>query len=316
MKITVLDADTLGKDLSLDPLKKLGDVTIYNYSKPDEVSERLRNTEVVLINKIKLNEKNLCDAKNLKLICVAATGYDNVDVDYCKRNNIAVCNVTGYSTNSVALITVSIALSLITHLREYNEFVVSKKYMESGLPNRLEPAFRELDGMTWGIVGLGNIGKKVAKSAQGLGCKVIANKRTIENGYEIVSLDELMERSDIISIHTPLNDSTKGLISADKIKKMKKNAIIINVARGAVCDEKALAQAIKEGKIGGLGADVYSVEPFYEDHPFYEIMDRPNVLLTPHNAWGAYEARERCLFEIIENIQSFYSGGTRSRVDI
>ncbi len=316
MKITVLDSDTLGKDLSLEPLKEVGEVTIYNYSTPDEVIQRIADCEVVIINKIKLNETNLPYAKNLKLICIAATGFDNVDVEYCRKNSIAVCNVVGYSTNSVALLTVSMALSLVTHLREYNEFVRSGDYTKSGIPNRLEPTFHELDGMVWGIIGLGNIGKKVAKIADALGCKVIANKRTLEDGYDIVSLDELLEKSDIISIHTPLSDSTRGLISAEKIDKMKKNAIIINVARGAVCDEKALAEAIKNDKIGGIGIDVYSVEPFAETHPFYEIKDMDNVLFTPHNAWGAYEARERCLYNIIENIKSFYDGGKRCRVDI
>lgn len=316
MKITVLDADTLGKDLSLEPLKSVGEVTVYNYSTPDEVKERIADCEVVIINKIKLNESNLSYAKNLKLICIAATGYDNVDVGFCRKNNIAVCNVVGYSTNSVALLTTSLALSLVTHLREYNDYVRSGEYTKNGIPNRLEPAFHELDGMTWGVVGLGNIGKKVSRIAEAMGCRVIANKRTFEEGFELVSLDELMERSDVISVHTPLNESTKGLISREKIAKMKKNAILINVARGAVCDEKALAEAIEEGRIGGIGIDVYSTEPFPADHPFNSIKDEPNVLLTPHNAWGAYEARERCLGEMIENIKAFYDGEKRSRVDI
>ena len=316
MKITVLDADTLGRDLSLEPLKEVGDVTIYNYSNVEEVKERIVDCDVVIINKIKLNSSNLPFAKNLKLICIAATGYDNVDVEYCRNHNIGVCNVVGYSTNSVALLTVSMALSLVTHLREYNDYVVSGEYTKSGIPNRLEPAFHELDGMTWGIVGLGNIGKKVAGIAEAFGCHVLANKRSYEEGYNIVSLDELIEKSDIISIHTPLTEQTKGLISAERIAKMKKNAIVINVARGAVCDEAALATAIKENKIGGIGIDVYSVEPFGTEHPFYEIKDKRNVLLTPHNAWGAYEARKRCLCDIIENIKSFCEGGKRSRVDI
>ena len=316
MKITILDADTLGSDISLEPLKTVGEVTVYNYSTPEQVVDRIANCEVVIINKIKLDESNLGYAKNLKLICVAATGFDNVDVEYCKKNNIAVCNVVGYSTNSVALITVSTALSLVTHLREYNDFVISDGYLKSGIPNRLEPTFHELDGMTWGVIGLGNIGKKVAKIASALGCTVIASKRTYEEGYNIVDIDELIEKSDIISIHTPLNESTKGLVSAERIAKMKKNAIVINVARGAVCDEKALADAIVENRIGGLGCDVYSTEPFGKDHPFYAIKNHKNVLLTPHNAWGAYEARERLLLDIVESIKAFKEGKKRSRVDI
>lgn len=316
MKITVLDSDALGKDISLDPLKSVGEITVYNYSTPNEVKQRIADCETVIINKIKLDETNLCYANKLKLICVAATGYDNVDISYCREHGIAVCNVVGYSTNSVALLTASMALSLVTHLREYNRFAVSGEYTKSGIPNRLEPAFHELDGMTWGIVGLGNIGKRVAKIAEAFGCNVIANKRTPEEGYDIVSLEELVERADIISLHTPLSESTRGLISAELIAKMKKNAILINVARGAVCDEKALADAIKSRSIGAIGVDVYSTEPFGVDHPFYEIRNYDNVLLTPHNAWGAFEARERCLNDIVENIRSFVEGGKRSRVDI
>lgn len=316
MKITVLDSDALGRDLSLEPLNSVGEVTVYNYSTPEEVKDRIADCEVVIINKIKLNDTNLCYAKNLKLICIAATGFDNVDVAYCREKGIAVCNVVGYSTNSVALITMSLALSLVSHMREYNEYVVSGEYTKSGIPNRLEPAFHELDGMTWGIIGLGTIGKKVAGIAQAMGCKVIANKRTPIEGYDIVSVDEIMENADIISIHTPLNEGTKGLVSADRIAKMKKNAILINVARGAVCDEKALADAVKNDRIGGIGVDVYSVEPFGTEHPFYEIMDNKKVLLTPHNAWGAYEARERLLSDIVENIRAFKKGEKRCRVDM
>ncbi len=316
MKITVLDSDALGRDLDLTPLNSVGEVTVFNYSSPDEVIERIADCEVVILNKIKLNESNLGYAKKLKLICIAATGFDNVDIAYCREHGIAVCNVVGYSTNSVALITMSLALGLVSHLREYNDYVISGEYTKSGIPNRLEPTFHELDGMTWGIIGLGTIGKKVAGIAQAMGCKVIANKRTPIDEYDIVSVDEIMEKSDIISIHTPLNEGTKGLISAEKIAKMKKNAILINVARGAVCDEKALADAIKNKKIGGIGVDVYSTEPFGVDHPFYEIKDYNNVLLTPHNAWGAYEARERLLSDIVENIKAFQNGEKRCRVDI
>ena len=160
MKITVLDSDALGRDLSLEPLKEFGEVEVFNYSTPDEVVDRIGDCDVVIINKIKLNGSNLPFAKKLKLICIAATGYDNVDVGYCREKGIAVCNVTGYSTNSVALITFSLALGLVSHLREYNDYVITGEYTKSGIPNRLEPAFHELDGLTWGIVGLGTIGDR------------------------------------------------------------------------------------------------------------------------------------------------------------
>ena len=268
-----------------------------------------------MLNKVKLNKTNLKYAKKLKLICVTATGFDNIDVGYCRENNIAVCNVADYSSNSVAQLTASTVLALSVNLFEYTKFVRSGNYTESGVANRLTPVYHELAGLTWGVVGLGNIGKKVAKIADALGCRVLACKNTPEDGYECVDIDTICRESDVITIHTPLNDSTKSLINAERINLMKKNVIIVNSARGAVTDELAIAEAIKNNKIGAFGTDVYSVEPFPKYHPFYEIKDYPNVCLTPHMAWGAYEARERCLNEIIKNIKAFFAGEIRNRVD-
>lgn len=316
MKITVLDAKTLGDDLDLSPLSSVGEPEIYENTPPELVAERIDDSEVVIINKVKLNESNLSTAKKLRLICIAATGYDNIDVAYCKKAGIAVCNVVGYSTDSVAQITVASVLSLACHLKEHTASVSSGEYTASGVANKLTPVYHELAGKTWGIVGYGNIGRKVGEIARAFGCKVIANRRSATNEAECVSLDTLCTESDIITIHTPLNDSTRGLINKEMIALMKKDVIIVNTARGAVTDESELARAIKEGRIGALGSDVYSVEPFGEDHPFYEIKERSNVCFTPHMAWGAYEARKRCLEDIIENIRSFYSGDIRSRVDL
>lgn len=311
MKITVLDSATLGEDLDLSPLSEVGETEVYKNTAPNEVAERIAESDVVVINKIKLNESNLSEAKKLKLICIAATGYDNIDVAYCKKNGIAVCNVIGYSTHSVAQITVATVLSLACHLPEHSETVKSGRYTASGVANSLTPVYHELAGKTWGIVGYGNIGRQVGKVAEAFGCRVIASRRS--GG---ASVEEVCRESDIITIHTPLNDSTRGLISREMIALMKKDVIIANAARGAVTDERAIADAIKEGRIGAFGSDVFSVEPFGEDHPFYEIKDLPNVCLTPHMAWGAYEARVRCLSEIVENIKSFKNGETRSRVDL
>lgn len=316
MKITVLDAKTLGDDLDLSPLSSVGEPEIYENTPPELVAERIDDSEVVIINKVKLNESNLTGAKKLRLICIAATGYDNIDVAYCKKAGIAVCNVVGYSTDSVAQITVASVLSLACHLKEHTASVSSGEYSASGVANKLTPVYHELAGKTWGIIGYGNIGRKVGEIARAFGCKVIANRRSATNEAECVSLDTLCSESDIITVHTPLNDSTRGLINKEKIALMKKDVIIVNTARGAVTDESELARAIKEGRIGALGSDVYSVEPFGEDHPFYEIKERSNVCFTPHMAWGAYEARKRCLEDIIENIRSFYSGDIRSRVDL
>ncbi|MDP4134090.1 MAG: NAD(P)-dependent oxidoreductase [Bacillota bacterium] len=316
MKITVLDAQTLGEDLSLEPLKALGETIVYNTSPDSLVSERIKDCDIIITNKIKLNERNLTSAKKLKLICIAATGYDNIDIPYCKNRNIAVCNVKGYSTHSVAQLTLSMALSLATHLSEYSDYVNSGAYTESGVANCLTPVYHELFGKTWGVIGLGNIGKQVAKVAEAIGCKVIACKKRPDPNYECVDIDTLMRKSDIISVHTPLNDETRLLIDEKRILSMKKTAIFINVSRGAVTDEEALAKAALEGRIGGLGIDVYTKEPFSKNHPFYKILSLQNVCLTPHMAWGAYEARVRCLKEIIENIEAYFNNIIRNRVDL
>ena len=315
MKITVLDASTLGADLDLSPLDAVGETEIYGLTSPEEVSRRIEHSDVVIINKVKLNESVLADALNLKLICVAATGYDNIDIEYCRRRGIQVSNVVGYSTNSVAQVTVASVLEMITHMREYTAFVVSGEYTRSGVANKVAPVYHELAGKTWGVIGLGNIGKKVAAIAEAFGCRVIAFKRTPDENYNCVDLKTLCRESDIITIHTPLNDGTRGLIGKNELDMMKKDVIIFNAARGAVTDEAAVAEAVLEGRIGAFGTDVYSVEPFSEEHPMYKIKALPNICLTPHMAWASAEARERCLNEMIENIQCFKNGIKRNSVN-
>ncbi|MBO7274359.1 MAG: hydroxyacid dehydrogenase, partial [Clostridia bacterium] len=278
-------------------------------------ASHIDGADVVVINKLKLNANNLPVAKNLKLICLAATGFDNVDLDYCRKVGIGVCNVVGYSTQSVAQLTLSMALSLYTHLGEYTDFVRSGEYTQRGLANRLTPVYHEIAGRTWGIVGYGNIGKQVARVAAAMGCRVLVYKRTPVEDAECVDFDTICQKSDILSLHVPLNDQTRNLLDAEHIAMLKKDAVVINVARGAVTDEAILAQAILEDRIGGLGIDVYSKEPFGGDHPFNKIKHLPNVLLTPHMAWGGYETRVRLLGEIRENIVSFYNGEKRCRVD-
>ncbi len=316
MHITVLDADTIGRDLDYSPLKEFGEVTVFGASSPEEIAPHLGDSDVAIINKLKMNEKTIgAAAGTLRLICVFATGYDNIDLEFCRAHGIAVCNVVGYSTASVAQLTVATVLSLICHLPAYTSHVASGAYSASGCANILEPVYNELCGKTWGIVGYGNIGSAVGRVAEAFGCRVIAHKRTPVPGVETVDVDTLCRESDIISVHVPLNDGTRGLISRERIAVMKPGAIFVNMARGAVADEAALAEAIADGRLGGLGGDVYSTEPFPASHPFYAVKDNANVCFTPHMAWGAKEARERCLFEICENIRSFADGGKRSRVD-
>lgn len=316
LKITILDAATLGEDIDFSLFDTFGDVTAYGTTSPECVEERISESEVIIVNKLKLNKSNLGAAKKLKIICVTATGFDNIELQYCREHGIAVCNVKGYSTESVAQVTAAMALSLVCRIPQYNEFVRSGDYTKSGIQNRITPVFHELCGMTWGIVGLGGIGKRVEKIARSFGCKTLAFKRTPEEGYECVPLRTLCERADIISVHLPLTDETRGIIDESLIKRMKTNAIVINAARGAVADEEALAKAVIGGNIGGLGIDVYSAEPMAADSPYVKAATMPNVILTPHMAWGAYEARVRCMEEIAWNIEAFCKGEIRNRVDI
>ena len=313
MKIVVLDGATLGEDIDLSPLYDVGEVTVYPSSSESEMSERLSGADCAVVNKLKMNETTLADASDLKLICVAATGYDNIDLEYCKKRNIAVCNVLGYSTNSVAQVTVAMVLSLYNRLEEYRKYVNDGRYTARGVANALVPVYHEIAGKKWGIVGLGNIGRKVADVATALGCEVVAYKRTVVDDYKCIDIDELVETCDIITVHTPLNDGTRNLISRERIDKMKKGTVVVNVARGAVCDESALAESAKNGKIY-LGVDVYTNEPFGENHPFYELRGLDNVCMTPHMAWGAYESRNRCVSEIAENIKSFKENKKRNRL--
>ncbi len=314
MKTVILDAGTLGGDVDLSLFERFGEVGIFEKTAPDEVAERLRDADFAVLNKVKLNEKTVGDAPSLKLVLIAATGYDNVDTAFMKSRGVGVCNVAGYSTDSVSQLTVSMALALLTNLYEFNSFVRDGSYTKSGAANRLTPVYHEIAGMTWGIVGYGNIGRRVADAARALGCRVVAVKRTPEDGVERVTIDELCETADIISLHVPLNDGTRGMISRERIAKMKKSAVVINVARGAVADEAALCEAVSERRIGGIGVDVYSSEPFGEDSPYYVVKDDPRVLLTPHMAWGSYEARMRCVDEMVKNAESFLEGGKRSRI--
>lgn len=315
MKISILDASTLGEDVSLDLFSKFGEVRVYSNTAPEEIADRVSDADVVITNKLKLGENNLSGAKSLKLICVTATGFDNIDLAYCRAHGIAVCNVVGYSTQCVAQVTVSMALSLITHLPEYTAYVRDGRYTNGGRANCLTPIYHEISEKTWGIVGFGNIGGQVGAVAKALGCRVLVNKRTPVDGWECVDFDTICRESDILSIHTPLNEGTRNLLDRDHIAMLKRDAIVINVARGAVTDEEALADAILEKKIGGLGVDVYSVEPFPSDHPFQNILDLPNVCLTPHMAWGAHETRVRLMEEIFQNITSYLAGERRNRVD-
>ena len=314
MKTVILDALTLGEDVDLSPIYGCCDVTVYPATAPEQLAERICEAEVVIVNKIKLNESTLRNARALRLICVTATGYDNIDTEYCKKNSIALCNVPAYSTDSVAQLTAAMALSLACRLNDYTAFVSSGAYSASGKANCLTPVYHELTTVTWGILGGGAIGSRVAEIATALGARVLMCRRRPDERYENADIDRLCRESDIISLHVPLTDETRGIISRERIATMKRGAILINVARGAVTDEEALADAIEDGHLGGIGIDVYSSEPFPKDHPYSRILGRSNVILTPHMAWGAKEARDRCISVIADNIRSFCRGEEKNRI--
>lgn len=313
--IIVLDAASIGDDIDFSVFERFGTVKVYLSTTPEEFKERAANADIIIQNKYKLNSESLKYAPSLKLVCEAATGFDNIDLEYCRSHGIAVANVPGYSTDCVAQLTFAMVLNIIMHLPEYTEFVSNGSYTASGIANRLTPQFNELCGKTWGVVGLGNIGKKVAQIAKAFGCKVIACKRTPDSDYDCTDIDTLCKKSDIISIHTPLNDSTRSLIGEKQIGLMKSSSILVNLARGAVVDEEAVACAVLDGRIAGFGCDVYSVEPFPTEHPYTKLLSLPNVCLTPHIAWGAYETRVRLVGEMAENISAFIINERRNRVD-
>lgn len=314
LKTVILDAKTLGDDIDLSIFNQFGEADIYPLTQKDEVIDRIKDADICILNKVKMTSEVLSHAKKLKLICVAATGFDNIDTEYCRENGIAVCNVAGYSVNSVSQLTLAMVLSASVNLPVFRRSVSDGAYSKGNVQNILTPVYHELCGKTWGIIGYGNIGKKVGLAAEALGCEVIVNKRNPIDSVECVSLDELLTRSDIITVHVPLSDETKGMIGKREIDLMKDGVILVNVARGAVLNEEDIAQSVKDGKIGFFGCDVYSVEPMPITHPFYDIRELDNVCLTPHMAWGAFESRNRCINEIAENIKDFQKGGRRNRI--
>ncbi len=316
MKIAVLDAATLGEGISLDALSRYGEVKVYDSTTQDTLISRCADADVLVLNKVRITKEVLAAAPSLKLICVTATGYDNIDITAAKERGVAVANVPAYSTASVTLYTLATVTALVTHIREYNKYITDGSYTASGVANRLSPIYHEIAGMTWGIIGYGNIGRAVGTVAEALGARVIVNKRTPIDGATCVGIEQLCRESDIITIHCPLNANTRGMINSKTISLMKKSVIIVNEARGAVVNEFDIAEAIEQGRIGGFGSDVYTFEPMSAEHPYNRIMHRENVLLTPHAAWGSLEARIRCVNVVSDNISAFIEGKTKNQVDI
>ncbi|MBR4670582.1 MAG: hydroxyacid dehydrogenase [Butyrivibrio sp.] len=319
MKVVVADIDSVGSDMDYSLYDDLGEVTYYPDKITDEnAQERLKDAEVLMINKSAISDVILDAAPKLKLICEFATGFDNANIEACNRHGVKVANVVNYSTASVAQHTFALLFYLMENCRHYDEFVKSGGYADQPHFCCLDIPFEELDGKTYGIVGMGNIGKKVAKIAAAFGANVIfysASGNSTCTEYERVEFDELLKRSDVISIHCPLTDRTRELFNKDAFEKMKETAILINVARGAVVNEKDLADALKEGKIKAAGLDVLNPEPMAKNSPLLDIQDSGKLFVTPHMAWGSTEARKRCLSEVKKNVLAFMNGEKRNIVN-
>lgn len=319
MKIAVLERNSVGTDVDVSCFEELGEVKYYPITRYDEITAQVGDADVIILNKAKINEATIGDCKNVKLVCEFATGFDNVDIEYCRSRGIKVCNVTNYSTNAVAQHTFAMALYLVEHMRDYDEYVKSGGYTASGAFSYFDKPFAELDGKTWGIIGLGNIGKKTARIAEGFGCKVIYYSVTGKNScedYERVDFDTLLKESDLISVHCPLSDLTKDLIDFDAMKKMKNSAVLLNVARGPVVNNPDLYRALVDGEIAAAGLDVLETEPLKEENPLSKIKDSNRLVITPHMAWASTEARIRLIAEVAENIKSFIKGENRNVVNL
>ncbi|SCZ78966.1 D-2-hydroxyacid dehydrogenase [Pseudobutyrivibrio xylanivorans] len=302
MKIVFLDRKTIGEDIDLSGFERFGEVVIYDYSAPDEVPARVEDADVIILNKVLINEATIGTAKQLKLVCVTATGTNNLDKDYLASRGIEWRNVAGYSTEAVAQHTFSLAFYLLEHLSYYDEYVKSEKYVNDRMFTHFEKHFHEISGKTWGIIGLGAIGSRVAEIAKLFGANVIyysTSGRNHSDIYKEVDFDTLLSTSDVVSIHAPLDENTMHLIDKAALSKMKKNAILINVGRGPIIVEKDLAEALECGQIAAAGLDVLDVEPMSPENPLVRIKDSTKLLITPHIAWAAVEARQR-LMKIIE----------------
>ena len=316
-KIVILDGKTLG-DISIEKLNEIGEVQYYEATDESQVVERIKDANIILTNKVVLNRNNMKDAKNLEFIAETATGFNNIDIDYAKEHKIGVANVAGYSTNAVVQHTFASALGLLDQVVYYDRYVKEGEYSKSGSFTCLNKPYYEIENKVWGIIGLGAIGNRVGKIAEAFGAEVIYYSTSGKNSstqFKKVSFEELLEKSDIISIHAPLNENTKGLINYEALIKMKSSAILVNMGRGPIVVEKDLARAIEEEQIRGAALDVYETEPVGKDNILLSIKNKDKLLLSPHIAWASIEARERLFNEVVENIKAFYNGKDRNRVD-
>ena len=308
MKIVFLDAKTIGEDIDLSAYDALGEVVKYGFSTPEEVLERVKDADVLVINKIEINERTIGTAQNLKLVCVTATGTNNLDKEYLKKRGIAWRNVAGYSTESVTQHTFALLFYLLEKIRYYDDYVKDEKYINDTVFTHFAEHFNEVNGKTWGIIGLGTIGRRVADIAKAFGARVIyysASGSPAQEGYEQVDFETLLTTSDIVSVHAPLNEYTKDLMDREAFAKMKKTAIFLNLGRGPIVVEQDLYEALETGEIAAAGLDVLCEEPMSETNPLAKIKDSKKLIITPHIAWASVEARNRLMQIIVEQIREF-----------
>lgn len=319
MKLVILERNSVGTDVDVSCFEKFGEVTCYPNTVAANTSERVKDADIILANKAPLNESTLKDAPNVKLICLLATGFDNVDLAYCKSRSIKVTNVVNYCTSTVAQHTLLLALALSEKIAFYDDYVKSGAYSAQDRFSNFDRTFYDLEGKTWGIIGMGTIGRRVAGLAQAFGCRVIfysASGKSTCTDYKRVEFDTLLQESDILSLHCPLSDRTRGLINKDALSKMKETAILVNVARGPVVDTRALCDALVTDRIAGAGLDVLEQEPMAKDNPLAQIKDSTKLIITPHMAWASLESRTRLVDEVVKNIEAFLAGENRNVVNL
>ncbi len=319
MKLIILERNSVGTDVDVSCFEKFGEVTCYPNTVAANTAERVKDADIILANKAPLNESTLKDAPNVKLICLLATGFDNVDLAYCKSRGIKVTNVVNYCTSTVAQHTLLLALALSEKIAFYDDYVKSGAYSAQDRFSNFDRTFYDLEGKTWGIIGMGTIGRRVAGLAQAFGCRVIfysASGKSTCTDYKRVEFDTLLQESDILSLHCPLSDRTRGLINKDALSKMKETAILVNVARGPVVDTRALYDALVTDQIAGAGLDVLEQEPMAKDNPLAQIKDSTKLIITPHMAWASLESRTRLVDEVVKNIEAFLAGENRNVVNL
>ncbi|MCM1024029.1 MAG: D-2-hydroxyacid dehydrogenase [Prevotella sp.] len=311
MKIVILEAKTVSKgDVSFEELYGLGEVTEYPLTPAGMIVRNVGDAEAVLCNKTPFTEEVLRACPNLKYIGLCATGYNNIDLKTCRELGITVCNVPAYSTGAVAQQVFSFILSFFGRTSQYGEFVRGGGWIKSETFSDFVFPTRELEGKTIGIIGYGSIGRRVAGIARAFGMKVIVNTRTAkqDSSVRFVGIKELFSSSDVITAHCPLTEETRGLIGRENLSYCKPSCIIVNTSRGGVVDEQALADALREGRIGGAALDVLCSEPMSADCPLAELQNAENCIITPHVAWAALETRERLVGIVAENLRAYIGG--------